>query len=126
VAREIIFRNRKSACSPETMRGAKEGLRGGYYFSPWVRDLQNCQDLLDFFADLVGEPLIPHCTFSNVPHVNISVPGLDAAPVDVWHTDSVAYTGVILLNNMENVSGGELELMRMEKKQAFKYDSIDL
>jgi hypothetical protein len=40
--------------------------------------------------------------------------------VDVWHTDSVAYTGVILLNDLEGVVGGELELMRMEKKKAFQ------
>ncbi len=47
--------------------------------------------------------------------INISIPGLHNAPSDPWHYDSVAYTGVILLNDMEGLEGGELELMKMEK-----------
>ena len=42
------------------------------------------------------------------------------APVDPWHWDSVAYTGVILLNDFNDFDGGELECMRMEKRKALK------
>ncbi len=42
------------------------------------------------------------------------------SPVDPWHYDSVAYTGVILLNDMEPLDGGDLELMKMEKHKALK------
>lgn len=77
VLREIIEKNEKALCPPKSMRGAKKGFRGGYYLSPFIRDLQNCRELLDFFGELVGEPLIPHCTFSNVPNVrNMSDDGL--------------------------------------------------
>ncbi len=37
--------------------------------------------------------------------------------MDPWHWDSVAYTGVILLNDMEGLEGGELEVMDMEKQK---------
>jgi len=42
------------------------------------------------------------------------------APLDPWHWDSVAYTGVMLLNDMTDMKGGELELMKMEKKKGLK------
>lgn len=42
------------------------------------------------------------------------------APMDPWHWDSVAYTGVILLNDFNDFVGGELECMRMEKRKALK------
>ena len=42
------------------------------------------------------------------------------APMDPWHWDSVAYTGVILLNDFNDFVGGELECMRMEKRRALK------
>ncbi len=69
MAKEIAFRNMWSAVGPETMRGAKVAVRGGYYLSPWLRDFQNCKELHDFFEQFVGEPIIPHSTFSNVPQV---------------------------------------------------------
>ena len=40
--------------------------------------------------------------------------------MDPWHWDSVAYTGVILLNDFNDFVGGELECMRMEKQRALK------
>ena len=41
-------------------------------------------------------------------------------PIDPWHWDSVAYTGVILLNEVTQMDGGALELMKMEKRKALK------
>ncbi len=70
MAKEISLRNLVSSVGPEKIRGTRNGFRGGYYLSPWLRDLQNCKELLDFFEEFIGEPLIPHCTFSNVPHVS--------------------------------------------------------
>ena len=38
--------------------------------------------------------------------------------VDVWHYDSVAYTGVVLLNTVEEMDGGgKLEIMHHEKHE---------
>ena len=109
VIREIVLKNEASSVPPAFARGMKKALRGLYYLSPFVRDFQNCPQLMHYFQQLTGEPLIPHCMFSNVPHVNISIErsvSKDDAnvPMDPWHWDSVAYTGVILLNDMEVIS----------------------
>ena len=45
---------------------------------------------------------------------------VDKIPLDPWHWDSLAYTGVLLLNDMEGLVGGELEIMDMEKRKALK------
>eukprot|EP00095_Tigriopus_kingsejongensis_P003427 maker-scaffold110_size354795-snap-gene-0.15 protein:Tk03427 transcript:maker-scaffold110_size354795-snap-gene-0.15-mRNA-1 annotation:"hypothetical protein" len=122
VVKEIVMRNEKSAVGPEFARGQKLALRGLYYLSPFVRDFQNCPELADFFQEMVGEKLIPACCFSNVPQVNLSVleKPSSGAPLDNWHWDSVAYTGVILLNDMTEMVGGELEIMLMDKKKALR------
>ena len=60
----IFFRAVASA------RGSKQALRGLYYSSPFLRDLQNCPQLLSMFEDFVGEPLLPHFCFSNSPQVS--------------------------------------------------------
>ncbi len=53
--------------------------------------------------------------------INISIPNYDKeAPLDPWHHDSVAYTGVILLNNMDDMIGGNLELMKIEKHEGLR------
>ena len=52
-----------------SVRGSKQSLRGLYYSSPFLRDLQNCPHLLSMFENLVGEPLLPHFCFSNSPQV---------------------------------------------------------
>lgn len=116
---EIVLRNEKHYINPETNRGNRNILRGLYYLSPFVRDFQNYRRLIDYFETLIGEPLIPHCLFMNAPHVNISLPS-KKAPLDPWHWDSVAYTGVIILNDMKGFQGGDLELMKMDKKLALK------
>ncbi len=42
------------------------------------------------------------------------------APVDPWHWDSVSYTGVIILSEMDDMVGGELELMNMDKREGLQ------
>ena len=36
-------------------------------------------------------------------------------PVDIWHYDSVAYTGVVLLTDVQKMVGGKLEFMHDDK-----------
>merc|ERR1712012_1071531 len=76
--------------------------RGCYYASPFIRDLQNCPELLEMFERIVGQPLLPYFCFSNSPQVNLSSPG-STAPVDHWHNDSIAFAGVVVLSDMEVV-----------------------
>ena len=99
VLNDIINREEHEACPPESHRGNKMSLRGLYYFSPFVRDLQQCQELRNLFCKIAGEELIPHPSLSNSPHVNLSIAN-STGPVDDWHYDSIAYTGVVLLNDV--------------------------
>ena len=36
-------------------------------------------------------------------------------PVDIWHYDSVAYTGVVLLSDVQSMVGGKLEFAHVDK-----------
>ena len=56
---------------------------------------------------------------SNILQVNLSISGA-TGPVDVWHYDSVAYTGVVLLSDVTKMDGGKLEIMNHEKHKALE------
>jgi len=112
VVRDIVQREEHRAVA--SARGSKRALRGLYYSSPFIRDLQNCPQLLEMFKEFVGEQLLPHFCFSNSPQVNLSCPGA-AGPVDHWHNDSIAYAGVVVISDMEGMTGGELELFKGNK-----------
>jgi len=107
--RQII--SREEATAVQSARGSKRALRGLFYSSPFIRALQTSPRLLGLLATLAGEPLVPHACLSNSPQVNLSSPG-STSPVDHWHTDSIAYAGVVILSDMQDMQGGELELYR--------------
>ncbi len=71
---QIVFRNEKYAVGPENARGFKLALRGLYYLSPFIRDFQNCKELKEMFKNIIGEEIIPHPSFSNVPQVYYTSP----------------------------------------------------
>ena len=56
------------------------------------------------------------------PKVNVSLkdPSAGGIPLDPWHWDSVAYTGVLLLCDMSGLVGGELELMDVDKREGLR------
>jgi len=115
---DIIKRESHRAPDTSASRGNKKIIRGLYYTSKFIRDLQNCRELRDFFKKICGEELVPHPSYSNSPQVNISYEGGTKGPVDHWHWDSVAYTGVILLSDMSKMVGGDLEIAKCDKKKA--------
>ena len=53
----------------KSSRGNKRIIRGLYYSSKWVRDLQNSPKLRKHFEAICGEELVPHPSFSNSPQV---------------------------------------------------------
>jgi len=112
--RKIIKREEKQGVPPSSARGNKIALRGLYYMSPFVRDLQSCPKLREHFRQIAGEELVPHPSFANSPQINLSIEGA-VGPVDIWHYDSVAYTGVVLLSNVQEMVGGKLEFMHHDK-----------
>ena len=52
--------------------------------------------------------------FYLVLKVNLSIEGA-TGPVDIWHYDSVAYTGVVLLSDVQSMVGGKLEFAHVDK-----------
>ena len=52
--------------------------------------------------------------FHLVLKVNLSIEGA-TGPVDIWHYDSVAYTGVVLLSDVQSMVGGKLEFAHVDK-----------
>ena len=68
VLKEIIKREEKQGVY--SSRGHKIALRGLYYLSPWVRDLQACTELRAHFCNIAGEELVPHPSFCNSPQVS--------------------------------------------------------
>jgi len=114
VLKKIIKREEKQGVPPSSARGNKIALRGLYYMSPFVRDLQTCPKLREHFRQIAGEELVPHPSLTNSPQVNLSIEGAKG-PVDIWHYDSVAYTGVVLLTDVQKMVGGKLEFMHDDK-----------
>jgi len=114
VLMKIIKREEKQGVPPSSARGNKIALRGLYYMSPFVRDLQTCPKLCEHFRQIAGEELVPHPSLTNSPQVNLSIEGAKG-PVDIWHYDSVAYTGVVLLTDVQKMVGGKLEFMHDDK-----------
>merc|ERR1719206_282714 len=111
VMRKIVTREKPDS-GPS--RGCRIGLRGLYYTSPWVRDLHNCSQVLAMISRIAGEPLVPTHHINAAPQVNFSVPGRKGA-AEFWHWDSISYVANFLLNDPDEVEGGELEIIRMEK-----------
>lgn len=67
--KKIIKREEKQGVPPSSARGNKIALRGLYYLSPWVRDLQACPELREHFRQIAGEDLVPHPSLCNSPQV---------------------------------------------------------
>jgi hypothetical protein len=74
VITEIVLRNEAegNGMIKKNNRGRKKIMRGLYYFSPFIRDFQNCQELREVFGNIVGEELIPHGNISSDPQVKHS------------------------------------------------------
>jgi len=116
VMRKIVARE-KPDCGPS--RGCRIALRGLYYTSPWVRDLHNCPLVLDLVSSIAGERLVPTHHINAAPQVNFSIPGMSGA-AEFWHWDSISYVGNFLLNDVDNMEGGDLEIIKMQKHEGME------
>ena len=36
--------------------------------------------------------------------------------MDIWHNDSIAYAGVVVISDMDGMEGGDLELFKGDKE----------
>ena len=71
VLKKIIKREESLGVPPSSSRGNKIALRGLYYMSPFVRDVQSCKELREHFKAIAGEELVPHPSFMNSPQVSL-------------------------------------------------------
>jgi len=100
-------------------RGSRTALRGVYYTSPWFRDFHSSPLLLDHVSAIAGERLVVTHDLPSAPQINSSVPGVEGA-AEFWHWDSINYVGNFLINDMKHIEGGDLEIIKMEKRAGMK------
>ena len=84
--------------------------------SPFFNKMVNSPELLEHLSQVCGEPVLPHMYLYNIGHVNVGK--INGDVVDQWHFDSVPYVCITLLSDVENMVGGELELVVAPKEKA--------
>lgn len=112
VAREILSDMKKCAMD----NGRSNCVRGIWHMSPYFKDMMLCDEVLDHFERIIGEPVLPNFYLYNT-QINVGKVGGEG-PVDQWHFDSVNYVAVTLLSNITGMKGGELELVKQPKQKA--------
>eukprot|EP00931_Biecheleriopsis_adriatica_P055644 TRINITY_DN32948_c0_g1_i1.p1 TRINITY_DN32948_c0_g1~~TRINITY_DN32948_c0_g1_i1.p1 ORF type:complete len:449 (-),score=71.65 TRINITY_DN32948_c0_g1_i1:26-1372(-) len=89
-------------------------LRGLGYRSKFVRDLNQDPQAVELFSAMAGKPLAPHGMPMNMSHVNLGRPvvkGEKPVIVDQWHVDSVDYVCVIIMSDISQSVGGDLQVL---------------
>ena len=98
-------------------------LRGVTYRSPFLRAFSESCELSKLASEVVEEPLIIHPILSNHSHVNWGLPTDQTGEVknvDQWHQDSVSHVLIVLMSDMTDSVGGELEIIFKPTAEAFK------
>lgn len=120
VLREIIERNKKYVKSSARQPAY---LRGMAYTSKFIRDLNEHPRVLEMLSKHAGFPVVPHYLPMNYAHINLGHPPPKAGevnkyPVDQWHADSVPFVLIIILSDMTDMVGGELQCVKRVGREA--------
>jgi hypothetical protein len=115
--RHVVDRERKHT-SVFGLRIPK-ALRGLAFRSQFIRDFNYCPELLDFLGKIAGESIVPHGMLGNFSHTNFGEISNGAA-IDQWHQDSVPYVLVVIISDLTDSVGGELQIINKETKEAFE------
>jgi hypothetical protein len=107
--REVIDIHRHRTSGNERQQNI---LRGLGYHSKFIEDFLHDEELLDQVSKIAGERLCPSTFGSHIVQVNFGKAGVNAS-VDKWHFDSVDYVLVVILSDIEDMVGGELEVLRL-------------
>merc|ERR1711957_166841 len=89
-------------------------LRGLAYKSKFIRDMMSDQKLLAFYSKLAGQPVCFSSFSMGSPQANLGKISKVRKDVDKWHFDSVDFVMVIILSDMDDMVGGELEVLKMD------------
>eukprot|EP00164_Ancoracysta_twista_P003748 GFYU01005022.1.p1 GENE.GFYU01005022.1~~GFYU01005022.1.p1 ORF type:complete len:372 (+),score=140.86 GFYU01005022.1:150-1265(+) len=87
-------------------------VRGHSYRSPLVREFSTNKKVLKCFSDLAQKPIGVHNVHMNMGHTNRG----DIATgknVDQWHNDSVDYVMVLILSDIAEMQGGDLQVVQV-------------
>ena len=95
-------------------------LRGLAYCSNAVRSYTEDPKLLELFSDMARTPLGVHPISMNVGHTNIGKAGGEY--VDQWHTDSVDYVLVLIISDINEMKGGELQVLNVPDATGSLFD----
>lgn len=100
-------------------------IRGLGFLSQFVRDLSLSEELAQVASELAYEPLAPDNMTMNYAHTNFGIPGAGKA-VDQWHTDVVDYVFVVILSDITDMQGGELQVLQMPDASGNAFDKLKL
>jgi hypothetical protein len=122
VLREILARNMDLVRSSERIPSY---IRGLAHTSKFIRDLNECPLVLDVLSECAGYRVIPHYLPMNYAHTNFGMlpksHDVKSVPVDQWHVDSVPFVLIIILSDMTDMIGGELQcIKRVGREAGFK------
>jgi hypothetical protein len=98
-------------------------LRGVSYRSSFLRGFSESHELKNLACGLTGESLVMHPMISNQAHINWGVPCGESekvVAVDQWHKDSVSHVLIVLMTDMTDAVGGELEFIMRPTGEAFR------
>eukprot|EP00467_Chlorarachnion_reptans_P016060 CAMPEP_0114503178 /NCGR_PEP_ID=MMETSP0109-20121206/9503_1 /TAXON_ID=29199 /ORGANISM="Chlorarachnion reptans, Strain CCCM449" /LENGTH=380 /DNA_ID=CAMNT_0001681177 /DNA_START=241 /DNA_END=1383 /DNA_ORIENTATION=+ len=98
-------------------------IRGLSYLSDFVREFCFCPEVNAVFSELAGEPLWPHNMAMNHGHTNYGLIGTGRA-VDQWHVDSTDYVFVLILSDIRDMEGGELQVLQMPDSSGTAFDKL--
>ena len=115
VDREAPIRARGNERTPSCLRGLG-------YLSTAVREYTESPVLLKLFSKLARQPIGVHPISMNTGHTNISKTG--TGYVDQWHVDSVDYVLVLILSDLTDMKGGELQVLNMPDASGKLYDDL--
>lgn len=107
----VIDANKQFAKSNERI---PQCLRGLGYRSKFVRDLNSDPQTVSLLSAMAGRPIAPHGMHMNMSHVNLGRPvqkGDAPVIVDQWHVDSVDYVCVIIMSDLSECIGGDLQVL---------------
>lgn len=78
-----------------------------------MRDFVYEESFMNLVSEIANEPICPHSFGMHIGQVNFGKADNKGRDVDVWHFDSVDYVLVIILSDLTNMVGGELEVLKL-------------
>ena len=94
----------------QTQRSLSQG--GLVYRSKFICDLLFSPSLCALFSEMANVEIWPNNMHNRSSQANYSDPK-SSAKVDLWHVDSVDYVCVIILSDIKDMEGGELQVLEL-------------